>query len=150
MKTIKNILVATDFSKESDVAVEEAAWLAKKFHSTLYMLDVVDRLEECTADYCLPYEVVKGEQEKLIKDAKKRMMKKVAEMETRFQIKAVADIRCGDAYDEIMKEETDKNIDLVVIAPHEGRTIGGRLFSHLSDKIAKNSHCDTLLVRPHA
>lgn len=150
MKTIKNILVATDFSKESDIAVEEAAWLAKKFHSTLYMLDVVDRIEECTADYCMPYEVLISEKEKLMKDAKKRLMKKVVEMETRFQIKAIADVRYGDIYDEIMKEETDKNIDLVVVAPHERKSIGGRLFSHLTDKIVKNSHCDTLLVRENA
>jgi nucleotide-binding universal stress UspA family protein len=150
MKTIKNILVTTDFSRESDIAVEEAAWLAKKFHSTLYMLDVVERIEECTADYCMPYEVVKGEKDKLLKDAKKKMMKKVAEMESKFQIKAIADVRYGDTYDEIMKEETEKNIDLVVIAPHEERKIGGRLFSHLADKIARNSRCDTLLVRGNA
>ena len=147
MNSIKNILVTTDFSSDSDLAVEEAAMIAKKFHSKLYMLDVVDRINEGTGDYILPYEVVAGEKEKIMKEARKKMMKKVAEMESRFQIKAVADIRYGDAYDEIMKEEVEKDIDLVVIAPHERRTFGGKLFSHLADKIAKNSHCDTLLVR---
>lgn len=150
MKAIKNILVTTDFSSDSDFAIEEAAWLAKKFHSKLYILDVVDRIEECTADYCIPYEVIKGEKDRLMKEARKKMTKKVAEMETRFQIKAVADVRYGDAYDEIMKEEAEKHIDLVVIAPHERRTIGGKLFSHLSDKVAKNSPCDTLLVKQYA
>ena len=38
MKSIKNILVATDFSSDSDFAIEEAAWLAKKFHSKLRLL----------------------------------------------------------------------------------------------------------------
>jgi len=150
MKSIKNILVTTDFSTDSDTAVEEAAWLAKKFHSKLYMIDVVDRIEECTGDYCMPYEIVQGEREKLFKDARKRMAKKVAEMESKFQIKAVADIRYGDAYDEIMKEELERHIDLIVLAPHERKTIGGKLFSHLSDKLAKNSPCDTLLVKQHA
>ncbi|HNX25318.1 MAG TPA: universal stress protein [Spirochaetota bacterium] len=150
MKSIKNILVATDFSSDSDTAVEEAAWLAKKFHSTLYMLDVVDRIEECTADYCMPYNLIAGEKEKFMKDARKKITKKVAEMESKFQIKAVANVRYGDAYEEIMSEEADKHIDLVVIAPHERRTFGGKLFSHLADKIAKNSLCDTLLIRQHA
>ena len=150
MKSIKNILVTTDFSADSDIAVEEAAWLAKKFHSKLYMLDVVDRIAEGTGDYVLPYEVIQGEKEKLMKEARKRMAKKVAEMESKFQIKAVADIRYGDAYEEILKEEEEKHIDLIVIAPHERKTIGGKLFSHLSDKLAKNSPCDTLLVKQHA
>lgn len=150
MKSIKNILVTTDFSDESAFAVEEAALLAKKFHSTLYMLDVVERIEEGTADYILPYDVVKNTKERLMKDAHKKMMKKVAEMESRYQIKAVADVRYGDVYQEIMNEENEKNIDLVVIAPHGKKSFTGKLFSHLSDKVAKNSPCDTLLVKQHA
>lgn len=150
MKTIKNILVATDFSADSDIAVEEAALLAKKFNSTLYMVDVVERIPEGTADYILPFEVIGGEKEKLMKDMKKKMNKKIAEVEAKYQIKAVADIRYGEVYDEIIKEEADKKIDLVVIAPHERTKFGGKLFSHLSDKISKNSHCDILLVRQHA
>jgi len=150
MKSIKNILVTTDFSDDSDIAIEEAAWLAKKFYSKLYMLDVVDRIAEGTGDYVLPYEVVAAEKEKLMKEARKRMNKIVTAMESKFQIKAVADVRYGDAYDEIMKEEEEKHIDLIVIAPHERKTFGGKLFSHLADKIAKNSPCDTLLVRQHA
>ncbi len=149
MKSIKNILVTTDFSKDSDFAIEEAALMAKKFHSTLYMLYAIDRINEGTADYVLPYEVVAAEKNRLMKNAHKKMMKKVVEMESRFQIKAVADVRYGDVYDEIMKEEIEKNIDLVVIAPHERKRFGGKLFSHLSDKVSKNSPCDTLLVKQH-
>jgi len=150
MKTIKNILVATDFSKDSDIAVDEAALLAKKFHSTLYMVDVVERIIEGSADYVLPYEVVASEKERLIKDSRKKINKKIAEVETKYQIKAVADVRYGDIYEEIIKEEKEKNIDLVVVAPHENTKFGGKLFSHLSDKISKNSNCDILLVRERA
>jgi nucleotide-binding universal stress UspA family protein len=149
MKSIKNILVTTDFSKESEFALEEAALLAKKFHSNLIMLNTVDRIQEFGADYAIPVEVVMGMKERMMKDARKQLNKKVVEVESKYQIKAMADVRYGDIYDEILKEEDEKEIDLVVIAPHEKKSWGGRLFSHLSDKLAKNSHCDTLLVRQH-
>jgi len=149
MKSIKNILVTTDFSKESEFALEEAALMAKKFHSNLIMLNTIDRIKEFSADYALPYEIVMGMKERLVADARKKLRKKVVEVESKYQIKAMADVRYGDIYDEILKEEDDKQIDLVVIAPHEKRSRGGRFFTHLSDKLAKNSHCDTLLVRQH-
>ena len=147
MKSIKNILVATDFSNDSDHAIEEAALLAKKFHSKLYLLDVIERIDVGTADYVIPFDVFNDQKEKLINDVRKKMLRKVAQMESRHQIKAVAEVRYGDIYDEILKEEVEKNIDLVVIAPHERKTFVGKLFSHLSDKIVKNSPCDTLIVR---
>jgi len=149
MKSIKNILVTTDFSKESEFALEEAALLAKKFHSNLIMLNTVDRIQEYGADYAIPVEVVMGMKERMMKDARKQLNKIVVQVEKKFQIKAMADVRYGDIYDEILKEEDERQIDLVVIAPHERKSWGGRLFSHLSEKLSKNSHCDTLLVRQH-
>ncbi len=147
MKSIKNILVTTDFSKDSDLAVEQAALLARKFHSTLYLLDVVERIYQDTPDCIMPYEVVMGERDKLLEDVRKKMKKKAVELEARYQIKAVADVRYGETYNEIMKEEAEKKIDLIVIAPHKRKKFIGNLFTHLSDKVAKNSCCDTLLVR---
>lgn len=147
MKSIKNILVTTDFSKDSDYAVEEAAFLAKKFHAALYILNTVDTIEDCTADYCIPYEVINGEKERLISIAREKLTRKAAELENRFRIKACAEVRYGNPFNEIIKAEEEKNIDLVVIAPHRRKSILGRLFFHLSGKVAKNSRCDTLLVR---
>jgi len=150
MKTIKNILVTTDFSKDYDIALEEAALLAEKFHASLYILDVVERIYDSSADYVIPYEIVTDQRERLIKNAHEKMLKKAAEMAGRYRIKAFVDVRYGDRYDEIIKEEDEKKIDLVVIAPHKRKAFTGKLFSHLSDKIAKNSCCDTLVIRQHS
>ncbi len=147
MKYISNILVTTDFSGDSDWAIEEAALLARRFNSNLYMLDVVDTINDTSVDYVIPYEVLESEKKRMMEKAYTRVMAKVDEMEKRFQIKAIGEVRYGDVHDEILKEELEKHIDLVVIAPHEKRGVTGRLFSHLSDRIARDSKCDTLLVR---
>lgn len=147
MKSIKNILVTTDFTEDSQWAIEEAAMLAEKFHSTLYMLDVVKEIPESGADYVVPYGILRGTKERLMKEASKKIKRKVAEMERKFRIKAVADVRYGNVYDEIMKEEDEKHIDLVVIAPHIKNRFTEKLFSHLAERVAKNSQCDTLIVR---
>jgi len=147
MKSIKNILVTTDFSKDSDRGIEEAAMLAKKFCSNLYMLGVVEMLVHAAGDSYIPSNIIFREKNRLIKDAHKKMFKKVMEMERKYKIKAVAEVRYGDIYEEILKEKKEKNIDLLVIAPHEKHKISGWLFSRLSDRVVKGSQCDTLLVK---
>jgi len=149
MKSIKNILVTTDFSRESEFALEEAALIAKKLNSKLIILNTVKWFEEWGIDYNMPVEIFLAEKEKLMNEAREKLGKKVTELESKYQIKVLADVRFGDAYNEILQEEDEKQIDLVVIAPHEKKSWWDRLFSHLSNRIAKNSHCDTLLVRQH-
>ena len=56
MNTIKNILVATDFSAASQTALDEAVELAEKLKATVYVLHAVDKIEECAVDYCLSEE----------------------------------------------------------------------------------------------
>ena len=82
MKSIKKILVATDFTEDSQWAMEEAAMLAKKFNSVLYMLDVVNPIIDSGADYVLSYETVMGAKERMMEDARKKMMMKVAEIDS--------------------------------------------------------------------
>lgn len=147
MKIINNILVTTDFSNESDWAVEEAALMAKKFNSTLYMLDVVNVVADSGAEYQMPYRTVESEKRMLMERAHERLMEKVKEMEMRFQIRAIGDVRYGNVHDEILNEELEKQIDLLVIAPHERKGIMGKVFPNLAERVIRDSSCDALVVR---
>ncbi|MBK7550265.1 MAG: universal stress protein [Syntrophaceae bacterium] len=54
MFTPKSILVPTDFSEHSDRAVRQAVDIAEQHNSKIYLLHVVDRLQQCAIDYCIP------------------------------------------------------------------------------------------------
>ncbi len=150
MKTFKNILVATDLSENSEPAMEEGALLAKKFKANLYMMHVVDKIEEFATDYYLPEDMLIAEKNKLMKEARRKLAKKIAEMKEKYNITPIPDLRYGYVFDEIINDEKEKNIDLVVLAPRERKNIRDRFYTHLSDRIARNSVCDTLLIKQHA
>lgn len=146
MNTIKNILVATDFSSASRAALDEAVMLAGQLKATVHVLHAVDKIEECAVDYCLSEAQVEGEKKKLLDEARRSLD---GELDRFGKIKGVtilSDIRYGKTIDGILQEEREKNINLLVIGPHERRTAWQRIRSHLSEQLMERSSCDTLAV----
>lgn len=147
MRNINKILVATDFSPDSRTALDEAVALGEKFKSTVYVLHAVDTIQECAVDYCLTDGQIEATKGKLLGEAKRKLDEELARYKNRKDVALVADLRYGHTYDEILKEESEKHIDLLVVGPHPKKTVWQRLSRHLVDRLANNSTCDTLVVR---
>lgn len=150
MNTIKNILVATDFSTPSQAALDDAVMLAEKLNATVCVLHAVEKIDECSADYCLSAEQVESAKNGLIKDARNKLDDEMQRFRDVKNVSIVTDIRYGRTIEEILEEEREKNINLLVIGPHARKTLWQRLKSHLSEKLAERSSCDTLFVLPAA
>jgi nucleotide-binding universal stress UspA family protein len=59
----------------------------------------------------------------------------------------VYDVRRGIPYEEILKEQEEKGIDLIVIASHGKTGILKNLLGGVVDKVVKRAKCQVLLVR---
>jgi nucleotide-binding universal stress UspA family protein len=143
----KNILVTTDFSEDSDRALEEAMGIAKKFNSKIHLLHVLENVQACAVDFCLQEFQLVTVREQMIREAKTRMNRQIKRISKKniAHVPIVTEIRFGDAYNEILNAEMDDSADLLVTAPHKVQKM--KLFSHLTSQLAKNSPCETLLVR---
>ncbi len=148
MNTIKNILVATDFSAASQAALNEAVALAERLKATVYVLHAVDKIEECAVDYCLSEEQVEGEKNKLINEARLKLDSEKNRFRNNKDVSILSDVRYGKTIDEILKEESEKEINLLVIGPHARKTLWQKMRSHLTEKLTERSLCDTLVVHP--
>jgi nucleotide-binding universal stress UspA family protein len=137
MKKIKNILVATDFSPASREALDHAVALAEKLKASVYVLHAVDKIEQCAVDYCLSEEQIEAEKNKLLREARRSLNSEIGRYKGRTGIAIKADLRYGRALDEILREEAEKNIDLLVIGPHDKNTLWRRMTSRLSDRLAR-------------
>ncbi len=146
MKTLKNILVATDFSPDSKIALDEAVDLAKKFKSNIYVLHAIERIQECVADFCLSSEQVEGTKNGMVNEAQKELRNEMRRFQNLKGIKMIPEVKYGRSYDEILNELSEKQIDLLVIGPHAKKSFWQRISTHLSDKLMRNSLSDTLIV----
>jgi nucleotide-binding universal stress UspA family protein len=143
----KKILVATDFTKESDHALREAITIAEKYGSKIYLLHVIDDIQQCAADYCLGEPEILAEKNRMKDEALRKMDDEISRVMGRGRVEMIHEVRFGDTIDEILKKEHEENIDLVVTAPH-GSTKGWHKFSpHLTNDLVNKTACETMVVK---
>ncbi len=145
----KNILVPTDFSVYADNALKQALDIAKQSKGKIYLLHVIDDgFRQCSVDYCLDEGVVQKVLKDSVNNAQEKLqneVKKVADEHAGIEI--IYDTMRGVPYEEIIKEATDKKVDLIVIASHGKTGILRNLLGGVVDKVMKNAKCQVLLVR---
>jgi nucleotide-binding universal stress UspA family protein len=145
----KNILVPTDFSVYADNALKQAIDIAKRNKSKIILFHVIDDgFQQCSVDYCID----EGSVQKILKESMKNAqdklqqeVKKIADSNSGIDI--ICDAKRGIPYEEILKEQEEKNSDLIVIASHGKTGILKNLMGSVVDKITKRAKCPVLLIR---
>lgn len=145
----KKILVPTDFSVYADNALKQAIDVAKQNKAKIYLFHVIDDgFQQCAVDYCLDEGTVQKILKESIKNAKEKLQQEAKKVtDSNSSIEIVFDTRRGIPYEEILKEQEEKGIDLIVIASHGKTGILKNLLGGVVDKVMKRAKCQVLLVR---
>lgn len=147
MFTPKAILVPTDFSEFSDRAVRQAVDIAEQHNAKVYLLHVVDKLQQCAIDYCIPLETMMKVQSDSEKEAAKKMQQEADKILKTKKIDLVFDVKSGTPYEEILKEQQERTADLIVIASHGRTGILKNLIGSVAERVMREAKCPVLLVR---
>lgn len=146
----KNILVPTDFSSYADQALKQAIDIAKQYKAKIYLLHVIDDgFQQCAVDYCLDEAIVQQVYRESIKKAGEKLTEEVKRIVSDHKdIEIVFDTIRGIPYEKILKEQKEKNIDLIVIASHGKTGILKQLMGSVADKVIKGAKCPVIVVKP--
>ena len=141
----KNILVMTDFSKDSDYAVEIACEISKKFDSTLYVFHVA---------YLDPgFTVLIDEQEfaKLAKKMDESVEQELEQLEAKIRCLKEVNYKKvyhrGVPYEEGLKEIESGKYDLLVLGSHGKSGVKKFFYGSTAAKLARRSPISTLITR---
>lgn len=137
----KRILVPTDFSESSGIALRHAASFARLCHGAITLLHVVE-----SPNYpAWGYAHLSLRDQKLKKKAYKKLEALSGELPS--DSGAVVAVKTGDAALEIAEAAKEEKADLIVIAAH-GHTGLKRLFlGSVAEKVVRFAHCPVLVVR---
>jgi universal stress protein A len=142
------ILVPTDFSEYSNKALSQAIDIAKQYNAKVFLIHVVEEHTIQTVDeYSIGIEVVQELEGKILGLAKEKMQKQYAKFYQDKSIEIITNIRIGVSYEEILKEEQDKNIDLIVIASLGRTGISKYLLGSVARNVLKGAKCPVLLTK---
>jgi nucleotide-binding universal stress UspA family protein len=138
MILLKQILVATDFSDPSDVALEYGRALARTFGASLHVLHVMENL------FLRP---VPGDPYVLKAGAARHLADRITD-EDRGALRAVVTLETSDnPAQEIVKYARGHNVDLIVMGTHGRSAIAQLLMGSVAEKVVRTAPCPVLTVR---
>lgn len=140
MITINNILVAVDFSKESNLAARYACSLAKEYKATLHVMHVYDPLRQY--DYL----------------AEEFMAKRKAEFKEALsnfippEVKEVLDVKeileeAKPVHHTIVERAAQIPVDVIVVATHGRTGLAHVLLGSVAEHIIRHAPCPVLVIR---
>lgn len=141
------ILVPTDFSDFSDKAVSLAVEIAERTNAKIYLLHVVDKLQQCAIDYCFPAEEMQRIESGSIKEAVKKMQEEVRKIVQSKKIDVTCDVKVGVPYEEILNEQRGRKADLIVIASHGRTGIMKSLIGSVAERVVRGATCPVMVAR---
>jgi len=149
MFTPKKILVPMDFSVYADDALKQAIDIAKQHKAVIYLLHVIDEgFHKTGVDFNLDESIMRKISEERLRNAQEKLEDEVKNInEEHSGIKIVYDVRSGIPYEEIIREQEEKHIDLIVIASHGKTGIMENMLGSVVGKVIKRVKCQVLLIK---
>lgn len=142
------ILVPTDFSPDSDKALKQALDIAKQNNAKVFVLHVIGKHIQQSVDvYSIDYRVVEDMEAQIKNTAIEKMEKQLSKFPQAKEIEITTNYRNGVAYEEILKEQEEKNIDLIVLASLGRTGLAKYLLGNVARIVLKEAKCHVLLTK---
>jgi nucleotide-binding universal stress UspA family protein len=141
----RNLLVLTDFSKDSDQAVKAAVDFAKKYNASLTILNVVRDTHNLT--YVLSDSEFHNLERKLEKHAETQFDKMEAAIPELMEIGYKRKIRKGTPYISCLYEIENGNYDLVFAGSHGRSDLKKSIMGSTAEKVLRRSPISVFVTR---
>lgn len=147
MVALKNILVATDFSEPSAVALAYGRDLARSYNATLHVLHVVeDVLMRYSSEIGFAMPQVQTE----LEDIARRDLDKLITDDDRRTLNVQTAIETGvNMADVIVRYAKEHDIDLIVTGTHGRGAVKHFLMGSVAERVVRTAPCPVLTVRAH-
>lgn len=146
MKSIKKILYATDYSKASARALDEAVDLAKQNRAELLVVHVIEPTPYVAGEEFASAEIY-AKLEDIAKREAQASMSKLMERLKKLKVKAHSLLLKGSPREQIVRAAKSKKADLIVIGTH-GRTGLSKLFmGSVAGSVVSTAACPVMTVR---
>jgi nucleotide-binding universal stress UspA family protein len=138
---LRKILVAQDFSIESELALQLAISLAQEYQTELHLLHVLP-VAPAPAVVDLPPGV-----ESDFHRAAQTLQRSIPD-EVYLWCKIVQAVKCGQPYREILSYAEENEIDLICMGVHGAGFAMRALFGSNTDRVLRQAPCPALIARP--
>ena len=142
---LKRVLLAYDFSPDSDLALKYAISLAQQYQAEVHLVHVINKeIEDDQEVACAQVGA-----ESLYRDVALRLQQAVPK-EAFLWCNVVNVVRCGRPADEILAYAKEKEIDIVCLGASGAGFRLGALLGSTVDRVLRRAPCPVFVARPMA
>ena len=145
-KHFSKILHATDYSKASAPALDEAIALAKQNGAELLILHIIDPVPPYVAGEDIGGADLYMKLEESTKQEAEASMKKLMEKLRKLKVNAKSLLLRGTAHEQIVKTAKNRRANLIVIGTHGRTGLSKLLMGSVANKVVSTAHCPVLTV----
>lgn len=152
IQNVERIVTPIDFSDNSSLVAESAAYMAGTFGASLHLIFVVQNFEDYSG-FFVPQMTMPNLEGELLEGAEKKMKDFVAGLEGKIEKFGVPSIECevigGDVGEKII--EYAKNVDagLIVMGTHGYKGLEKIMFGSVADNVVRSATCPVLTINPY-
>ncbi|HEX8027620.1 MAG TPA: universal stress protein [Vicinamibacterales bacterium] len=147
MVTLKNILVATDFSEPSGVALNYGRDLARSYNARLHVIHVV---EDILMRYSPEIAYAVPQMQKDLEETASRDLKALITDDDRNTLMVEPVILTGlNMAESIVSYAKDHAIDLIIAGTHGRGAVKHFLMGSVAERVVRFAPCPVLTVREH-
>jgi len=146
MRIFTKILLATDGSESSEVAVRAAVALSKRLDSEVHVIYVAHEHPYMHAYYDLRHQ---EEEERLRREDQRKLVEYVDDVHKAGGTVAESYLRVGDAVNGVVELAEDLDVGLAVLGSRGHGRIRRTLMGSVSMGVLRHAHCSVLIVRRH-
>jgi nucleotide-binding universal stress UspA family protein len=149
---VKKVITPIDFSDNSKLIAESAAYLAGKFGASLHLVFIVQNFEDYSG-FFVPQMSMPNLEQDLIEGAEERMSSFCAEQEVFFKNAGVTEIThhvfLGDVAEQIVEFAAKNDGDLIVMGTHGYKGLEKIMFGSVADKVVRSAPCPVMTINPY-
>jgi len=148
MVALERILIATDFSGPSDVALTYGRELAKTFSSTLHVVHVADDLSVSPLPGMQAFaEAVKGgRSQAALNERVQAQLDAIVAAENSPHVKGVL-LTSHTAAEAIVTYAGEMNADLIIVGTRGRSGVGQVVLGSVAQRVVRSAGCPVLVVR---
>jgi universal stress protein A len=146
MLPIRRMLVPTDFSTESNIAVDYAIDVASRYGGAIHVLHVLDDMSFASAYPDGFYVELPGVRERLIEEAERRLAEVTAKCAT-ARVATTSQVRVGRPAAAIVEQATNRGTDLIVMGTHGRSGFAHLVLGSVAERVLRTAPCPVLVVR---
>ena len=140
---LNRILVAHDFSADSELALKYGVSLAQEYQAELHLLHVLSKEERDQPEVAW----AQAGSESGYKNATRQLHAAVPK-EAFLWCKVVNAVSCGRTYEEVLTYAKEHDVDLICMGASGTRFILGVLFGSNTNRVLRQAPCPVLVARP--